>query len=227
MERPAAGEGTGRRAGLDRDDVVAAALDLIEQGGAAALSMRKLAAELGVTTNTIYWHVGGRDELLVAAIERLSRDLAAQPVRGRSPRERVLAVARRAWDNAFEHRRATALAHEIGATSLLGLPLEVALAEELEAAGLRGEAVRDALRAILMCTAGFLVVALRRHEEIAPHLRSEVLWADVPADVDPETRAALQAPPDVAALFEATLRSVVASHVPAAPDDPDIPGGPP
>ena len=45
MERPAAGEGTGRRAGLDRDDVVAAALDLIEQGGAAALSMRKLAAE--------------------------------------------------------------------------------------------------------------------------------------------------------------------------------------
>ena len=228
MERPAGGEGTGRRAGLDRADVVAAALALVEQGGASALSMRKLAAELGVTTNTIYWHVGGRDELLLAVIERLSHDLAARPVTGRTPQERVLAVARLAWDSAFEHRNVTALAHQIGATSLLGLPLEVALAQELEAAGLRGEAVRDALRAILMCVAGFLVVALRRDEGIAPHHRSESLWAAVPADVAPATRAALGEPADVAHLFERTLQAVVSAYVPADldPSDPTRPTEP-
>ena len=228
MAQPAAGEGTGRRVGLDRADVVAAALGLVEDGGASALSMRKLAAELGVTTNTIYWHVGGRDELLRAVIERLSADLAARPVAGRTPQERVLASARLAWDSAFEHRNVTALAHQIGATSLLGLPLEVALAQELEAAGLRGAEVRDAMRAILMCVAGFLVVALRRDEGIAPDRRSEALWADVPAEVSPETRAALCAPADVAALFDTTLRAVVASYVPVDPraDQPTTGGHP-
>lgn len=229
MAQPAAGEGTGRRAGLDRADVVAAALALVDQGGATALSMRKLSAELRVTTNTIYWHVGGgRDELLLAVIERVSEELAARPVTGRTSRERVLAVAQMAWDSAFEHRNVTALAHQIGATSLLGLSLEVALARELEAAGLRGEAVRDALRAILMCVAGFLVVALRRDEGIAPDRRSEALWADVPAEVSPATRAALCAPADVAALFESTLRAVVASYVPAqSTDHPAAAGGHP
>ncbi len=139
---------------------------------------------------------------------------------GDTPRERVACVARRAWDSAFEHRHVTALAHEVGATSVLGLPIEVALAEELEAAGLRGPEVRDALRSILMCTAGFLVVALRRHHEIAPHLLSEVLWADVDADVSPATRAALQQPADAAALYEATLAAVVASHVPESAPTP-------
>ena len=37
-----------RHAGLDRDDVVDAALALVEAGGGEALTMRKLAAELGV-----------------------------------------------------------------------------------------------------------------------------------------------------------------------------------
>jgi AcrR family transcriptional regulator len=217
VAQPAAGEGTGRRAGLDRAEVVAAALGLVEEGGASALSMRKLAAELGVTTNTIYWHVGGRDELVLAVIERLSEELAARPITGRTPRERVFASARLAWDSAFEHRNVTAMAHQVGATSLLGLPLEVSLAQELEAAGLRGAEVRDAMRAILMCVAGFLVVALRRDEGIAPGRRSEALWADVPADVSATTRAALCTSADVGALFETTLRAVVASYVPAEP----------
>ena len=45
---------TGRRAGLDQADMVAVALRLVESGGPDALTMRRLAAELDVTTNTIY-----------------------------------------------------------------------------------------------------------------------------------------------------------------------------
>ena len=62
----ATASGPGRRAGLDPDEVVATALALVEAGGPEALTMRKLAAELGVGTNTIYWHVGSREELIAA-----------------------------------------------------------------------------------------------------------------------------------------------------------------
>jgi AcrR family transcriptional regulator len=41
---------SGRRTGLDRDDVVSAALDLVDRDGPAALTMRRLATELDVGT---------------------------------------------------------------------------------------------------------------------------------------------------------------------------------
>ena len=207
---------TGRRAGLDRDDIVAAALALVEADGVSALSMRRLATELGVTTTTIYWHVGVRDALVAAIIERLSDQLAAREPEGRTSRDRVTSAAHHVWDSALSHRQVTSLAHQCGLTSLLQLPLERALARELDAAGLRGEAARDALRAILMCVAGFLVVALRPTDSIPVEQRSQTLWADVVDDhIDPTTIAALAEPPDVTALFEQTIGAVVAHYVPA------------
>jgi len=47
------------RAGLDRAAVVAAAVDLINREGAGALSLKRLAAELGVQTPSLYNHVDG------------------------------------------------------------------------------------------------------------------------------------------------------------------------
>ena len=212
--------GTGRRAGLERDDVVDAALALVESGGAEALTMRKLAAELGVTTTTIYWHVGNRDELILALIRRRSEQQAARPIEGSTPRERVASVATQVWRGALEHPNVTSLAHQVGATSLLELPLELAMARELEAAGVRGDAARDALRAILMCVAGFLVVGMRRPDAKPADRRGEVLWADVADDaIAPETVAAMQEPANLAELFEATLAAVVASFVPDQPAD--------
>src|SRR5687768_14055265 len=68
MAKTAAGGDTdlrsGRRTGLDRDDVIAAALDLVVREGPAALTMRRLATDLDVGTPTIYWHVSSRDELI-------------------------------------------------------------------------------------------------------------------------------------------------------------------
>ena len=209
--------GTGRRAGLDRDDIVERALALVEDGGAEALTMRKLAADLGITTTTIYWHVGGRDELITAVIERLAHRQAELRVDGATPRERVFSVARHVWLSALAHRNVTALAHQVGATSLLEMPLEVALARELDAAGVHGAAARDALRAILMCVAGFLVVAFRSESRDADrqHTRPHTLWGEVVDDgIEPDTLAAMRIPPDLAELFETTVRAVVDAFVP-------------
>ena len=216
---------TTRHAGLDRADVVQRALELVEEGGAPALTMRKLAAELGVTTTTIYWHVGHRDELVIALIQRLAEQQAEVEVVGTSPRERVTSAARNIWANARSHRNVTALASQVGATTLLELPLEVTLVAELEAAGVRGPAARDALRAILMCIAGFLVGAWRPREPVPEALRPAALWAGVD---DPRlaapTVAAMAEQPDLDALFATTLRAVVDAFVPArAPRSPARP----
>lgn len=207
--------GTGRRAGLDRAKIVRVALELVERGGADALSMRKLAAELGVTTTTIYWHVGSREELLVGLINDLAEQQARIEVEGSTPRERVMSAIRNIWLNALAHRNVTALASQVGAVTLLELPLEVALVVELEAAGVRGEAARDALRAVLMCLAGFLIGAWRSDDLAPAELGHGALWARVDDDrIDPSSIAAMSEPPDLTMLFETTLRAVVEAYVP-------------
>jgi AcrR family transcriptional regulator len=203
------------RTGLDRADVVAAALDLVVREGPAALTMRRLAAELDVGTPTIYWHVGSRDELVAAVVRRQSERLAERPVEGADARERVLSAALHIYAGAIEHRAITSLAHQTGTASLLLHHLETALVAELEAAGLAGEACADALRSILLVVTGSLVLALRDPSRYPEDYRADVLWAGSPAPVGAATRAALCAEPDLDALTAATLRAVVDRHVPA------------
>jgi AcrR family transcriptional regulator len=204
-----------RRTGLDRADIVAAALDLVVREGPAALTMRRLAAELDVGTPTIYWHVGSRDDLVAAIVRTQSERLAECPVEGEIARDRVLAAALHIYRGAIEHRAITSLAHQTGTASLLLHDLEAALVAELEAAGLAGAACADALRSILVVVTGSLVLALRDQSRFPEDYRADVLWAGSAAPVTPDTRAALCAEPDIDALTAATLRAVVDHHVPS------------
>ena len=205
---------TGRRAGLDRADMVATALALVEAEGPAALTMRRLAAELDVTTNTVYWHVGSRDELITEIIRTSATRLADRTIAGTTPRERVTEAARHVWDSALENRAITSLAHQTGTTPLLEHQLERALVHEIEAAGLQGGAAALALRSILSTVGGFLVGALRDESSSPEELRPAALWAATSGDVSPETIEALSQPIDHEAVFGATLDAVVAVHVP-------------
>jgi AcrR family transcriptional regulator len=214
--------GSTRHAGIERDDVVDAALALVADGGAESLTMRKLAAELGVATTTIYWHVGNRDDLVLAVVQRQAERQATTKVRGTTPATRIASAARNIWDNALAHRNVTALASQAGATTLLELPLEIALVAELEAAGLRGEAARDGLRAVLACVAGFLIMAWRREEQVPRELRPAALWAAVDDErLAEDTLAAMSQPTDLDALFDSTLAAVVdgllAGSIPPTP----------
>ncbi|HEX4776687.1 MAG TPA: TetR family transcriptional regulator, partial [Acidimicrobiia bacterium] len=51
-----------RRAGVTKERIVDEALGIVERDGVDQLSMRKLAAQLGVQPTSIYWHVGGREQ---------------------------------------------------------------------------------------------------------------------------------------------------------------------
>ena len=176
--------------------------------------MRRLATELDVTTTTIYWHVGSRDELVTEVVRLQARRQAARQVVGRTSRERVMSAARHVWDGALENRAVTSLAHRTGTTSLLELPLEIELARQLEAAGVTGARAAAALRSILTTVGGFLVLALRDETAIPEDRRGPSLWAAVDdPDLDVSTRTAMAEPPDLAALFETTVQAVVDSHL--------------
>lgn len=197
-------------AGLSAEMVIDAALQLVESEGSGALSMRRLAADLGVATTTIYWHVGNRDELVVALIRRHAQRMGESVVNGDHPRDRVLSAARNIWTSALSHRNVTALANQVGATTLLHLPLEVTLLAELQAAGLEDGEAADALRAILFCTAGFLVAAWRDEERVPVELQRRALWASVrDPRVSDGALDALAGEPDTQSLFETALVAIV------------------
>lgn len=188
------GERNGDRVGgvaakLGRDEVVAAALDLVVAEGVGALTMRRLATELDVGTPSIYWHVGSRDELVAAVVELQSERLAHRAVTGRGARARVLSAARNMYAGALEERAITSLANQTGTSALLLQHLQAALVDELEAAGLAGTALDEALQSLQVVVTGALVLTLR--------------------DDGTRTRAALDA------LATSTLRVVVDHHVPS------------
>jgi len=56
---------------LSRDEIVSRALELVRDNGLDALSMRRLANELGVTPMAIYHHLPDKPALLYAMIERV------------------------------------------------------------------------------------------------------------------------------------------------------------
>lgn len=57
------------RQGLTRDRVISAAVQLADDHGIAALSMRKLAAELGVEAMSLYHHLADKGEILDAIVD--------------------------------------------------------------------------------------------------------------------------------------------------------------
>lgn len=59
----------GPKPGLDLEKVVAAAVGLAESQGLGAVSMSKVAAELGVSTMALYGYVDSKDELLALMVD--------------------------------------------------------------------------------------------------------------------------------------------------------------
>lgn len=73
-----AGTGT-KRPGLSRERVVSAAIALIDERGARALTMASVGERLGVEAMSLYRYVPGREHLLDAIVETVMGELAGDP----------------------------------------------------------------------------------------------------------------------------------------------------
>ncbi|QVQ50901.1 TetR/AcrR family transcriptional regulator C-terminal domain-containing protein [Spiractinospora alimapuensis] len=69
----------GRRSqpALSRERIVTATIALLDREGTRALTMRKVAAELGVHATSLYWHVERREDLVDLAVDEILAGAAA------------------------------------------------------------------------------------------------------------------------------------------------------
>lgn len=68
---PRARKAASTRTPLNRERVLRAATDLVDQQGLDALSMRKLGQQLGVEAMSLYNHVANKDDILDGIVERV------------------------------------------------------------------------------------------------------------------------------------------------------------
>ena len=95
MSAPAMPRRRGPRRALTEDEILEAALSLLDHGGPDAASIRGIAARVGVAPNAIYTYFPGKAAVVRAVAERLlgGVDHDAFADRGRPWRERVEALA--------------------------------------------------------------------------------------------------------------------------------------
>ena len=88
-----------RRSALDPGRIVAAAIALADAEGLPAVSMRRVAAEVGVPTMTLYGHLPGKGELVDLMLDAVLGELYPdeQAATSGNWRARVEAVARANW----------------------------------------------------------------------------------------------------------------------------------
>ncbi|MCX5374903.1 TetR/AcrR family transcriptional regulator C-terminal domain-containing protein [Streptomyces sp. NBC_00091] len=86
------------QAALTLGRIVGAAVTVAETEGLAAVSMRRVAAELGVATMSLYRHVADKDDLLTRMMDSV---MAEHPLPADAPagwREAIELAARQLWD---------------------------------------------------------------------------------------------------------------------------------
>ncbi|WP_159079424.1 MULTISPECIES: TetR/AcrR family transcriptional regulator [unclassified Plantactinospora] len=63
--------GRGEQPTLSREQIVRAAIELLDAEGLAGLSMRRLGTRLGSGATSVYWYVTNKDELLELAVDEV------------------------------------------------------------------------------------------------------------------------------------------------------------
>ncbi len=101
----------GRRAGrpragqepLTREGILAAALELVDREGLDALTMRRLAADLGVSPMSIYHHLPGKGAVVSGLVGVVFSRMRMPPSEGLPWQERVRAYAHAHRDVVLSH----------------------------------------------------------------------------------------------------------------------------
>ncbi|MFG2649967.1 TetR/AcrR family transcriptional regulator [Streptomyces sp. NPDC048436] len=82
----------GRPRRIEPEMIVGVARRILQEEGVAALSMRRVAKEVGTTPMALYHHVRDKDELLMLCLSGTA-DTLARPELPDDPRDRLLAVS--------------------------------------------------------------------------------------------------------------------------------------
>lgn len=161
MPRTNASRGrTGRPPVTSRAEILAAARQVIERDGWEKLTVRRLAAEIGIGTTTLYHHVRDREDLLVQLLNE-HVDQTLPPELSGEPRERILAAATAIHDSLAEWPWAAEILTVDGFLGRLGEPalrvVETVVAGAIDCGCTPVQAV-DLFRGVWYYTVGEILV---------------------------------------------------------------------
>ena len=145
---------SGRRL-LTRELVVAEALAIISAEGAQALSMRAIAARLGVVPGALYRHVRSKEQLYDLVLDAVLAEVDAEADPGEPWVAQVGALARRLRTVLENHPGIAALLKARDPVSPASLAVAEAFLVPLSAAGLPGRQAGLAFRLVYDYTVGF------------------------------------------------------------------------
>lgn len=154
---PPAARRPGRPARLSHEAVLDAADALLSSAGVEAVTIRRVAESLGVSPMALYRHVGAKDDLLLALVDRLAQRLEYPPLPP-DPRQRLLAL----WRTLYQGLAAHHWLPEVLARRRLMAPSVLWAVEEIHVAfceaGLTLERAVVAYRVVWEFTLGALLV---------------------------------------------------------------------
>lgn len=142
---------------LTRERIVRAAIELIEREGVDALSMRRVAAELGAAPMSLYYHVPNKAALLDGVAESIVAELDFADDPEVEAQDRVRALMRAFRKVAHDHPRSVTLVLTRGATAPATLRLVDHALGVARAAGMEGQAAARAVFAVMSYALGSLM----------------------------------------------------------------------
>lgn len=151
---------------LTRARIVDAAVRLIEREGVEAVSMRRLAAELGAGTMSLYNHVPNKAVLVDLAAERLMAEAQPYEVDSDDWRDHIRAHARAVRAMARRHPRAFVMLATRRLSGEAGLRTIEAALLNFDRAGFRGKIAVGMMRAMV----SYLLGTLMREVATSPEL---------------------------------------------------------
>ena len=146
------------RLGLSREVILRAARWLLDSGGPAAVSMRRVADELSIGTMTLYGYFRTKDELLDALLEVAAPTVTKPPAEGEW-RERLRELMVTLHDALVSHPGFVELRRERPLITPAALELSETAMSILTEAGFSGRAAARAYRALFIFTFGSVAFA--------------------------------------------------------------------
>ena len=156
----------GERAGLRREDVVAAALAILRRDGLDGVSMRRVATHLGVAPNALYSHVPDKSALIDALMDTVLADVAVPTRGGWRPRlEGILADTRRVL---LAHPDLVPLFLARQTVGTNAMRLGEAMLAALHDGGIQAEPAVRAMQVLLIHTIGATAFEIPRRDDPDP-----------------------------------------------------------
>ncbi len=162
-----AGKGSSRsarkkpdRRPLSHQDIVDAALKLIDSEGLENLTMRSLAHTMGVYPATLYWHAGSKAELIAAAAGRVFDEVVLPDEHQTGWEEWLEKVANRCRVAMHRHPEIARIAGSQMVVSTTALPMVERIVGVLERTGFTGPALVHAYNALTGFILGWTTLEL-------------------------------------------------------------------